>query len=113
MSKAAKKNGNGGEATARDMKAVMTQLEKCLALAVDNENENEARNAAMKAVHLMTDHDIVPVPKADIDRAKKFVEGAQALAKQVQGEKQKNMMIGGLIGFALAGGGKGAGLRLF
>jgi hypothetical protein len=63
-----------------------------------NENENEARNAAMQAVRLMNEHDLAFVPKADLEKAMKAISGAQELAKQAKAESTKNMLLGGLIG---------------
>jgi hypothetical protein len=63
-----------------------------------SDNENEARTAALLAVRLMNEHELSFVPKAELDKAMKAIEGAQVLAKQAKAENTKNMLLGGLIG---------------
>lgn len=64
-------------------------------------DDEESRTAAMKAIALMKTHELVLVPKSEIDRIQKVVAGAQALEKTMREEKIQNMAIGALAGVFL------------
>lgn len=68
----------------------------------DEDGKEERRTAAMQATRLMKEHELVLVPKAEIDRVKKMIGDANALAKKYEGEAQQKMLLGALGGFLLA-----------
>jgi len=80
---------------------VLQKVHDLVKLAASGDTE-EARNAAVSATKLMKEHELVLVPKAEIQRVEKMVEGAQALAKQYKDEKMQNMLVGGVVGLLLS-----------
>lgn len=76
--------------------AILAKIEKLVALATDTDDDDneEARTAAVQAVRLMREHDLALVPKKDLDNARQFVEGAQALARKADQAKWQHMGIG-------------------
>jgi hypothetical protein len=81
----------------------MQKVSKLLALANDGDDE-ENRTAAIKAVSLMKQYNLVLVPKERIEEVRKMVGDAQALAKKYEGEKKQGMMLGALAGFMMGKG---------
>jgi hypothetical protein len=81
-------------------KKTLDKVGDLIKLANDGDTE-EARTAAMKAVALMKQHELVLVPKSEIERIQKVVAGAQALERTMKEEKIQNMVIGGLAGVLL------------
>jgi hypothetical protein len=82
-------------------------IQKLVTLAVteeDGQPTEEARTAAVTAAKMIHDNELVCVPKADMDRALKLVEGARDLARRTKAEGQKNMLIGAALGFFVGGG---------
>lgn len=74
-------------------------VQKLVALAQSTENgesTQEARNAAVKAIKLMQENDLVVVAKADMEAAAKAVEGVENLRKRVKKAKQDGMVLGAL-----------------
>jgi hypothetical protein len=90
-----------------DVEKTIETVQKLVSLAVSEEqgtSTEAGRTAAMQAAKLIHDHDLVCVPKADMDRALRMVEGARSLAKKAQAEGQKNMLLGAALGFFVGGG---------
>ena len=81
-------------------KKMLEKVGNLIKLANGQDNE-EARTAAMQATKLMKEHELVLVPKSEIDRIQKVVEGAQALQQTMQKEKLQNMALGALAGVFL------------
>lgn len=79
---------------------VLETVGKLIALS-HSDNGEEARTAAMKATRLMKEHKLVLVPQSEIDRIKKVIGDAQALATKQEGEATQKMMIGALAGFLI------------
>ena len=72
-----------------------------LALSKENgESTEEARNAAVKALALMKENDLIVMPRADVER---MVAGQKELA-DVQAKANKNLLMGLAVGYF---GGKG------
>lgn len=65
-------------------------------------DEEEARTAAIQATKLMKEHELMLVPRSELERIKTMVSGANALAKQYKDEAQQKMLIGALAGLAAA-----------
>ncbi len=80
---------------------VLEKVGKLIRLS-QSDNEEEARTAAMTATRLMSEHKLVCVPLAEIERVQKLIEGAQTLAKTAAAEGQQKMMLGAAIGFMLS-----------
>jgi Protein of unknown function (DUF2786) len=97
-------NGNGRAKKKKTPDAVVKKVQDLIELAT-SDNEDEARTAALTAIRLMREHQLVCVDRAmleAIEQAKKVVEGANALMVQAKGEATQKMMIGAGIGFLLA-----------
>src|SRR5271167_2482072 len=80
---------------------VLETVGKLIALA-NGADEEEARTAAMQATKLMKQHELVLVPRAEIERVQKLVEGARALATTQKAETQQKMIIAGIAGMLLS-----------
>jgi len=80
---------------------VLEKVHNLVKLAASGDTE-EARTAAVQATKLMKEHELVLVPKTEIDRVQKMVEGAQALARQHAAEATQKMLIGGVVGLLLS-----------
>ena len=90
----------------KDVEKTIETVQKLVALGVTEdggEPTEEARTAAVQAVRLIHDNALVCVPKADMDRALKMVEGSKELARRAKAEGQKNMLLGAALGFVLGG----------
>ncbi len=85
----------------RSTAQVVERVQHFVALATNNESEEEARNAAMKAIELMKEHDLAFVPRSDLEKVRTAVEGAERLATRAKQEKMQNMLIGGALGLLL------------
>lgn len=70
----------------------------------DGESTEEARTAAVKALRLMKENDLVVMPRAEVE---KVIAGKKELA-EAEAKANKNLLMGLAIGFF---GGKG-GLKL-
>jgi Protein of unknown function (DUF2786) len=79
----------------------LEKVQKLIKLAA-SDNEEEARTAAVQATALMREHELVLVPRAEIERVEKIVEGARQLAVSQKQEGIQKMLIGGLAGLVLA-----------
>jgi hypothetical protein len=58
--------------------------------------------AAVQATKLMKEHELVLVPRAEIERVEKMIAGHAALARQQQEQTTQKMMIAGLAGLFLS-----------
>lgn len=87
-------------------RATLERVQKLVRLAASGDTE-EARTAAMQATRLMKEHELVLVPRSEIERIERMVSGAQQLAESQKSEKMQNMAIGALAGFLFASKGKG------
>lgn len=87
--------------TTEELKDVVERVQDLCRLA-QSDNENEARNSALKAVQLMNQHELAFVPRAQLESAMKTVEGAREMVKQAKQEKMQNMLVGGLLGAFLS-----------
>lgn len=87
-----------------ETKAVVEKAQALLRLAIDNPESDESRNAAVKVVQMMKEHDLVLMPKAEVEAIAKVVSGANELAQRVEKEKMQNILLGGALGFFLGGG---------
>jgi hypothetical protein len=82
---------------------VLEKVGKLLKLANDGGGESEeARSSAIQAVKLMKEHELVLVPKSEIDRVSKLIEGANSLARQQKGEATQKLILGAVAGVLLA-----------
>lgn len=88
---------------AKSIAQVLEQMENLVKLAKDDPESEESRNAAMQVVNLMDEHDLVCIPKTDVERAKKVIDGAQGLMKKAKQEKNKAMLMGAIAGYMFAG----------
>jgi hypothetical protein len=79
-------------------------VQKLLALAQGGSNEDESRNAALKAVQLMQKHDLRVIPASELQRVEGIAKEAREMVANVKAENRTNMIIGGLIGAALSRG---------
>lgn len=84
----------------------MQEVAKLVRLS-QQENQHEASNAALAAANIIVRNDLVVVPRAELERVKKVVAGAQAIAKRARDEKWMNIGLGFLGAKFL-----GKGLRL-
>jgi hypothetical protein len=80
---------------------VLEKVHNLVKLAASAEGE-EARTAAVQATKLMKEHELVLIPRSEIERVEKAIEGARALARQQQNEGMQKMLIGGAVGLFLA-----------
>lgn len=80
-------------------KKTLDKLGALVRLANDKpEDSEEARTAAMTVVHMMKEHELVIIPRAELERIKTVVGAANALAKRHQEEAQSKMVMAGLAG---------------
>jgi hypothetical protein len=85
------------ESSSKTPADVVERVQNLCKLAQSSEPE-EARTAAMQAVRIMNEHELAFVPKAELEKAMKTIQGAQELAKQARAESTKNLLLGGLLG---------------
>lgn len=90
-------------AKAKSIAQVLEQMDNLVKLAKDDPESEESRNAAMQVINLMDEHELVCIPKADVERAKKVIEGAQGLMRKAKAEKNKAMLMGAVAGYMFAG----------
>ena len=73
-------------------------------LAHANENEEEARNAALTAVNLMHEHSLCVIPASEVERLRKMISDMQRSREVSGGERMKQMGIGFVAGMLLSKG---------
>lgn len=84
----------------KDVK-VLEKVASLVRLANGAPDTEEARTAAVQAMQLMKEHELVLVPKSELERVQKVVEGANALARQVKEEGTQKMVLGAMAGLFL------------
>jgi hypothetical protein len=80
---------------------VLEKVHNLVKLAASGDSE-EARTAAVQATKLMKEHELVLVPRAEIERVEKMIAGHAALARQQEAQTTQKMMIAGLAGLFLS-----------
>jgi prolyl-tRNA editing enzyme YbaK/EbsC (Cys-tRNA(Pro) deacylase) len=97
----------------KDSVQTVEKFQKLAQLALSEEEgepSEEARSAAVKAIQLLADKDeddqpvLVVIPRAELVSMKKKLDGAGASLSEVKKAQEKGMMMGGILGFMLAGG---------
>ena len=82
---------------------VLEKVRKLVLLANDGgEDSEESRTAAVQVTKLMKEHELVLIPKAEIDRVQKLIGDAQALARTQKADATQKMLIGGIAGLLLS-----------
>lgn len=81
----------------KDAADVMSKVRDLAALAL-SDDEEEARTAAVQAIRLLKKHEIVMLPKTELERLISRVEGAAQLEKVAKQEKLQNILMGALGG---------------
>jgi hypothetical protein len=94
---AAPESSSQAAAAGEAIEAVDT-VAKLLALAA-SADEDEARTAAVQAARLMAKHDLVPMPKSDVERVARIAEEAAKTERKAQRAKSDGLLLGGLLGF--------------
>jgi hypothetical protein len=84
---------------------VLDRVGALISLAQSNPDDEEARTAAMQATRMMKEHELVLVPKSEIERVKRVIGEAQTLARQTTEGANQKMLLGALAGFFIGGGG--------
>jgi hypothetical protein len=82
----------------KDPQAVVEKVQKLVALAA-SADEDEARTAAMQAVRLMSEHELVCIPRSYVEGVKDHVDAA---IRDVRAKAEKDKMIWGVLGFLLS-----------
>lgn len=80
------------------------KFQKLATLALDDTNEEESRNAAVKAIEMLEgeDPELVVLPRAEVEQLKKGIEGARDIVSKTKAAKREGMMVGALLGLGLA-----------
>lgn len=86
---------------ANETAKVIEKVQKLITLAQDKDSE-EGRNAAIQAINLMREHELVVIPQAELEKARKAVDIMQSRLKEVSDGAKKQQLIWGALGF-LAG----------
>jgi hypothetical protein len=79
---------------------VLEKVHNLVKLAASGDTE-EARTAAVQATRMMKEHELVLVPRSEIERVEKMVQGAQQLARETRQDGTQKMLIGGIVGMLL------------
>lgn len=82
---------------------VTDKVQQLVALATDNDNENEATNAALAAVRLMSEHELTVLPKKDLERAQQVINGAADLVRKAEEKANGKLVVGVIAGMLLGG----------
>lgn len=80
---------------------VLEKIEKLVALAQTDDKgkpTEEARTAAVTAIKLLKDNDLVIVPREKLEAAEKAVEGAKAMRLEAKKAKRDGMLVGAALG---------------
>jgi hypothetical protein len=80
---------------------VLEKVQKLCTLALseeDGEPTEEARTAAITATRLMKEHDLVIVPREQLEAAQKAINGATELRREAKKAKRDGMILGGVLG---------------
>ena len=65
------------------------------------EDDEEARTSAMQAARMLKDHQLVVVPKSEIERVEQAIRHAHEIAKKSKDEAQQKLIMGVLGGLML------------
>lgn len=65
------------------------------------EDDEEARTAAMQAALMMREHELVLIPKSEIERIETAIKQAQEVARKSKDEAQQKLIMGALAGIML------------
>jgi len=82
---------------------VIEKAQKLLALAQDESNEAESRNAAIQLARMMSKEDLQIVSGSEMREAEKIVKAAKEAGAKAREEKVQNIFLGGIIGYMLKG----------
>jgi len=82
---------------------VIEKAQKLLALAQDESNEAESRNAAIQLARMMSKEDLQIVSGVEMREAEKIVKAAKEASTKAREEKVQNIFLGGIIGYMLKG----------
>jgi len=82
----------------KDPQVIVEKVQKLVALA-NGADEDEARTAAMQAVRLMAEHELVCIPRSYVEGVKDHVERALS---EVRAKAEKDKMLWGVLGFFAA-----------
>jgi len=97
--------GNGGTPKkAKDIREVMEKV-RDLAKLAERDDSEEARNAAVKAIKLLRQHEIVMIPKHELEKMASKVNGAIEAERKINEQKTMNIVMG-FVGGLLVGGKK-------
>ena len=77
---------------------IVEKVEKLVNLALDEDTE-EARTAAMKAIKLIDEHKLTFITPEQLESARKAIEGARELAKRGSEERMQNILLGAALGY--------------
>ena len=69
-----------------------------------SDDDEEARTAAMTATVLMKEHELVILPRSEIDRINEAIREATKLAKESKSEANNKLIMGVLAGMTLGKG---------
>lgn len=87
----------------REAEDVTDKVQQLVSLATQNDNENEAAAAAMRAVELMAKYDLTVLPRQDLEAAQQVINGARELVRKAE-EKANGKLVMGVIAGMLLGG---------
>lgn len=87
----------------RPAEDVTDKVQQLVALATKNDNENEAAAAAMRAVQLMSEHDLTVLPRQDLEAAQQVINGARELVKKAEEKANGKLVMGVIAGMLLSG----------
>jgi hypothetical protein len=83
-----------------NLQETVTKIERLMDLALDKAaTPEEARTAAVTAISLLRENKLALVTPADLDRAKKAIDGATAIAARAKKQAQEKLMLGAFLGF--------------
>lgn len=89
--------------TGDDNKTVLKRVHSLVKRAQNplNDDDEEARTAAMQAANMMREHELILVPKSEIDRVEKLVRETQEIIRRSKGDGQQKYIVGALAGLML------------
>ena len=88
------------EQNATTIQETMNRVERLMDLALDKAvTEEESRTAALTAVKTLREAKLVLVSQDDLDRAKKAIDGATAMARSARKKAQEKLFLGAALGY--------------
>jgi hypothetical protein len=83
-----------------NMQETVSKIERLIDLALDKSTtQEESRTAAITAVQILREAKLTFVSAEDLDRAKKAIDGATAIARNAQKKAQEKLVLGAVLGF--------------